>query len=188
MDFADFRRVEPPLPADVSPIYFKLFDEVDARGGEANARIIKFCIAYTVYSVRKKDLIQRAVEARKSPQHPDIRTPFGNFEQGWILEAIIEEARATLQNMISELQTATAGTAIEEVKTTTAEIKKAVLHSAPWWQRPFIFLGHCLVHALQLAIGFLIILLIARLFDVVAPTLVDTMLHFIDEQTQPFRH
>jgi hypothetical protein len=124
MQFSEFERQPPAaLPPNVSDIYYKLWHIVAAGAGTENARIVKFCIAYTLYCVQKRDSVLHALEKGRSPDHTDIARPFEAFQQDRRLLRLVEEGEEILASVIRDVENAS----FVEIRN---QLRKAIRDSA----------------------------------------------------------
>lgn len=71
---------EPPLPADVSQVYYHLYADVEQDPTLTPAlRCIVFCCAYTLYSVEKRDSILQAVLRGAAKNSSDVARAFEKY-------------------------------------------------------------------------------------------------------------
>jgi hypothetical protein len=201
MHYSDFERTEPTnLPDFVSPLYFKLIEQIDARGGTDNARIIKFCIAYTIYCVRKKDRILDEINEGRGVNHVSVRKCFTNFDEEWVIDGLINAAKDILADTIKELREASIDPILSEVKASITEAKGeltgditrhtqaletriSALNREP--KSPgralFDFFLDGIKHAGHLIIAVAFITLIAGLVEFIWPTLLKSIVHVVED-------
>lgn len=174
MKFADFDKAKPrDLPLGVSPVYFDLYSRVEQRDGQDPAKVIIFCVAYTLYSTRKKT---RIVEIKRDQPGTDVSGLFREFDPDWAQESTINEARDFLDEVITDLKSASVVTIVEE-------IKKATSKRLPIWWRPFSFIGNAILHVSYIIVGTVIFIAILALLRYFLPDFVDafvkTVEHFL---------
>ena len=112
MTYNQFKRPmpEPPLaprpPEDVSPIYFHLYDDVDANPQLTQSlKTIVFCVAYTLYSVKKKDDVLQNVILGKDRRSHEISSSFEKYiNTPGLLNVVIREASEIAGEYANELK------------------------------------------------------------------------------------
>jgi hypothetical protein len=125
MSFGLFRR-DPPsrLPDDVSPVYYHLYDRINGHPNFTPAlRQIVFCVAYTLYSLRKRDDVLKEVLRGRSRTHPSIARSFAKYinEPGGLNE-VISDATDISGQYADELRSFLLLGTVQKVDTLTTKL------------------------------------------------------------------
>jgi hypothetical protein len=176
MTFEEFGLVPPgALPPEVSPVYFSLHEHVSRRQASASGKILVFCVAYTLYSVRKKDDIFKAIyKDKKAPTDERVTRSHETYQKDWAIQGILNDATVASK-------TATDEHTLQFLSGLVAR------HNAPFGKKVLYFIGDSLMHIGQLVLAVLILISFAAAANYFLPTLVKTMLHMVDDLINPFR-
>jgi hypothetical protein len=140
MNFQEFSRPAPPLPETVSPFYYQLLEEVKGHQTPTeNSKVIIFCIAYTIYSLRKKDDILHKLNIKKlTADNREVTKAYDSFCRTWTIQDLIATATGVLSIAIDDIRLKSIPDMLRDVQTT---IKNTESFSLMGFFRHFVYLA-----------------------------------------------
>ena len=140
MEFEKFTRSPPQLPETVSPFYYLLLSKVKAHQTPTeNAKIIIFCIAYTIYSLRKKDDILEKLNIKKlNVDNHEVTKAYDAFCKSWTIDDLIVTATEVLKTTVDDIRVKSIPDMLKDVETA---IKKTESFSFMGFLQHFVYLA-----------------------------------------------